>query len=133
MVTRGKNKSQIKVMTGNAAAAYGAMLCRPEVVCSYPITPQTEVVEQMSRFHADGILDAEMVEAEGENSAMNIVAAASVAGAMKLLDKRVIDRKERIVCELTGTGLKSIKEYEKIVSKAYLVDPNLGSLEKVLK
>ncbi len=73
-------KGEIKVITGNAAAAYGAMLCRPDVVASYPITPQTEVVEQLSRFHADGILDAEVVEVEGENSAMNIVAAAIIAG-----------------------------------------------------
>ena len=73
-------KGEVKVITGNAAAAYGAMLCRPDVVASYPITPQTEVVEQLSRFHADGILDAEMVEVEGENSAMNIVAAATIAG-----------------------------------------------------
>ena len=71
---------ELKVITGNSAAAYGAMLCRPDVVASYPITPQTEVVEQLSRFHADGILDAEMVEVEGENSAMNIVAAATLAG-----------------------------------------------------
>jgi pyruvate/2-oxoacid:ferredoxin oxidoreductase alpha subunit len=70
-----------KVITGNSSAAYGAMLCRPEVVALYPITPQTEVVEEMSRFHAEGHLDAEMVEVEGENSAMNIITAASVAGA----------------------------------------------------
>ena len=63
------------------AAAYGAMLCRPEIVALYPITPQTEVVEEMSRFQAEGLLDAEMVEVEGENSAMNIITAASVAGA----------------------------------------------------
>jgi len=37
-------------------------------------------VEQLSRFHADGILDAEMIEVEGENSAMNAVAAATLAG-----------------------------------------------------
>jgi len=73
-------KGEVKVITGNAAAAYGAMLCRPDVVASYPITPQSEVVEQLSSFHADGILDAEMVEVEGENSAMNIVAAATLAG-----------------------------------------------------
>jgi pyruvate ferredoxin oxidoreductase alpha subunit len=74
-------KGQVRVMTGNAVAAYAAQLCRPEVVASYPITPQSEVVEQLSAFHADGTLDAEMVEVEGENSAMNIVCAASVAGA----------------------------------------------------
>lgn len=73
-------KGEVKVITGNAAAAYGAMLCRPDVVTSYPVTPQTEVGEQLSRFHADGILDAEMVEVEGESSSMNIVAAATIAG-----------------------------------------------------
>ena len=70
-------KGQVRVITGNAAAAYGAMLCRPDVATSYPITPMSEVAEQLSSFHADGILDAEMVEVEGENSAMNVVAAAS--------------------------------------------------------
>ncbi len=73
-------KSQVRVITGNGAAAYAAMLCRPDVVTSYPITPMSEVAEQLSAFHADGILDAEMVEVEGENSAMNVVAAASASG-----------------------------------------------------
>jgi len=71
----------MKTITGNAAAAYGVMLCRPDVVALYPITPQTEVVEQLSKFYADGLLDAEMVEVEGENTAMNVVAAAAMAGA----------------------------------------------------
>ncbi len=47
-----------RVMTGNAGAAYAALLCRPEVIASYPITPQSEVVEQLSAFKADGILEA---------------------------------------------------------------------------
>lgn len=72
---------QIKVITGNAAAAYATMLCRPDVVTSYPITPMSEVAEQLSTFRADGLMDAEMVEVEGENSAMNVVAAASLTGA----------------------------------------------------
>ena len=74
-------KGQVKVITGNAVGAYGAMLCRPEVVAAYPITPQSELAEQLAQFKADGILDAEYVEVEGENSAMNVVLAASVAGA----------------------------------------------------
>jgi pyruvate ferredoxin oxidoreductase alpha subunit len=74
-------KGQVRVITGNAVAAYGAMLCRPEVVAAYPITPQSELAEQLAQFRADGILDAEYVEVEGENSAMNVVLAASIAGA----------------------------------------------------
>lgn len=73
-------KGKVRVITGNAAAAYGAMLCRPDVATSYPITPMSEVAEQLSAFRAQGIMDTEMVEVEGENSAMNVVAGASLAG-----------------------------------------------------
>jgi pyruvate ferredoxin oxidoreductase alpha subunit len=74
-------KGQVRVITGNAVAAYGAMLCRPEVVAAYPITPQSELAEQLAQFVSNGVLDAEYVEVEGENSAMNVVLGASVAGA----------------------------------------------------
>lgn len=73
-------KSQVKVLDGNRSAAWGVLLCRPDVVALYPITPQTQIVEQLSQFHADGLLDAEMVEVEGENSAMSAVMGACVAG-----------------------------------------------------
>jgi pyruvate ferredoxin oxidoreductase alpha subunit len=74
-------KGKISVMMGNVVAANVAKLCRPEVVSLYPITPQSEVAETMSGFVADGSLDAEIVEVEGENSAMNVCRAASLAGA----------------------------------------------------
>jgi pyruvate ferredoxin oxidoreductase alpha subunit len=74
-------KGKVSVMTGNVVAANAARLCRPEVVACYPITPQSEVAESISGFVADGQLDAEIVEVEGENSAMNVCRAASLAGA----------------------------------------------------
>ncbi|MCP4021770.1 MAG: pyruvate synthase subunit PorA [Desulfobacteraceae bacterium] len=80
MNTKAKERSQIKVITGNAAAAIGAKLARPDVVAAYPITPQTEVIEQISSFHASGEMDCELITVEGENSAMNAVMAASLAG-----------------------------------------------------
>jgi pyruvate ferredoxin oxidoreductase alpha subunit len=73
-------KQETRVMTGNSCSAYAVRLCRPDVVALYPITPQSEVVEQLTRFKADGQLAAEMIEVEGENSAMNSVTAASIAG-----------------------------------------------------
>ena len=80
MDTKVKPKSQIQVITGNAAAAIGAKLVRPDVVAAYPITPQTEIIEQISQFHANGEMDCELITVEGENSAMNAVMAASLAG-----------------------------------------------------
>lgn len=74
-------KQETRVITGNACSAYAVRLCRPDVIALYPITPQTEVVEQLSRFKADGQLEAELIEVEGENSAMNAVTAACSAGA----------------------------------------------------
>jgi pyruvate ferredoxin oxidoreductase alpha subunit len=74
-------KGKISVMMGNVVAANVAKMCRPEVVSLYPITPQSEVAETISGFVADGSLNAEIVEVEGENSAMNVVLAASMAGA----------------------------------------------------
>jgi pyruvate/2-oxoacid:ferredoxin oxidoreductase alpha subunit len=71
---------QTKVITGNAAAAYAALLCRPDVVAAYPITPQSELIEQLAKFHADGVLQCQYVTVEGENSAQNVVCAASMAG-----------------------------------------------------
>lgn len=73
--------NRIEVMNGNKAAATAAMLCRPDVVAAYPITPQTPVVEYLTQFHADGILNAEMSEVESELSAMSVLTGASLAGA----------------------------------------------------
>lgn len=70
----------IKVLTGNKAAAHGVRLSRPDVVALYPITPQTAVAEELARFKAEGQLDAELVEVEGEHSSMSIITGACTAG-----------------------------------------------------
>ena len=40
------------LLTGNHAAAYGAMLAKSEVISAYPITPQTMIVELLSELTA---------------------------------------------------------------------------------
>jgi pyruvate ferredoxin oxidoreductase alpha subunit len=80
MLMTAQPNSEIKAITGNAAAAYAVLRCRPDVVAAYPITPQSELVEQLAKFHADGILDCEYVAVEGENSAQNVACAAIMAG-----------------------------------------------------
>ena len=70
----------IKVITGNEAAAYGAMLSRPDVVCAYPITPQSRIPEQISEFHAQGLLKGIFVNAESEIGALGYVIGASAGG-----------------------------------------------------
>ncbi|TET23675.1 MAG: pyruvate ferredoxin oxidoreductase, partial [Candidatus Stahlbacteria bacterium] len=70
-----------KVMMGNHALSWGALLSRAEVIAAYPITPQTEVVELLSNMCADGSLKAEFIKVESEHSAMAASMGASAAGA----------------------------------------------------
>jgi pyruvate/2-oxoacid:ferredoxin oxidoreductase alpha subunit len=70
-----------KVITGNHAVSYGALLSRVEVIAAYPITPQTQVVELLSEFCAEGKLKAKFVKVESEHSAMATCIGASAAGA----------------------------------------------------
>jgi pyruvate/2-oxoacid:ferredoxin oxidoreductase alpha subunit len=70
-----------KVMVGNHAVSWGARLARVEVISAYPITPQTQVVEELSEMCADGRLAARFIKVESEHSAMAACVGASAAGA----------------------------------------------------
>lgn len=69
-----------KVIIGNHAASYGAMLSRVEVIAAYPITPQTQIVEFLSELCASGRLNARYMEVESEHSAMASLIGAASAG-----------------------------------------------------
>jgi len=69
-----------KVVTGNYAAAYGAMRARVKTVAAYPITPQTFIVEHLSEFINNGELDCAYMEVESEHSAMSACVSASATG-----------------------------------------------------
>jgi pyruvate ferredoxin oxidoreductase alpha subunit len=70
-----------KVMVGNHAVSWGVRLARCEVVSAYPITPQTQIVEELSEMCAGGSLDARFINVESEHSAMAACIGASAAGA----------------------------------------------------
>lgn len=70
-----------KALMGNLAASYGAKLCRVQVIPAYPITPQTQIVEELSQIVADGELEADFIKVESEHSAMAAAVGASLAGA----------------------------------------------------
>ncbi len=70
-----------KVIMGNHAVSYGALVSRAQVIAAYPITPQTQVVEILSEFCADGLMDAKFIKVESEHSAMAACIGASAAGA----------------------------------------------------
>ncbi len=69
------------VMTGNEAAATAAKLARVQVIAAYPITPQSPVVETLSKWVETGELPAEFVAVESEHSALTVCIGASTVGA----------------------------------------------------
>ena len=70
-----------KVVTGNHAVSFASKIARAQVVAAYPITPQTQVVERISKFVADGEMDAIFIKVESEHSALAAAIGASAAGA----------------------------------------------------
>jgi pyruvate ferredoxin oxidoreductase alpha subunit len=57
-------------------------LCRPEVICAYPISPQTHIVEGLSAIVKSGRLArCEFVNVESEFAAMSVAIGASATGA----------------------------------------------------
>ncbi len=70
-----------KVLVGNHAVSWGAQLSRVEVISAYPITPQTQVVEELSEMCASGRLNARFIEVESEHSAMAACIGAAAVGA----------------------------------------------------
>lgn len=71
--------------------------------------------------------------ASREGLFVEVSSAPSVAGVLKLINMGIIGKGETVVCELTGTGLKSHAEYAKMARPAYEIEPNLDSLLKIMK
>jgi pyruvate ferredoxin oxidoreductase alpha subunit len=72
----------LKQTEGSHAMAETIALCRPEVVCAYPITPQTHIVEGLGEMVRDGHLrNCEFINVESEFAALSVAIGASAAGA----------------------------------------------------
>jgi len=55
-------------------------MARAEVVSAYPITPQTQVIEEISRFIDEGEMDCEYIPVESEHSAMAAMIGSAAMG-----------------------------------------------------
>ena len=72
----------LKQLEGSQGVAQAVALCRPNIVCAYPISPQTHIVEALGRLvRAGKIEDCEYLNVESEFGAMSVAIGASAAGA----------------------------------------------------
>jgi pyruvate ferredoxin oxidoreductase alpha subunit len=68
------------LLTGNKAAAWGARLARADYIPAFPITPQTEIIETLSKWIDAGEMEARMVTLESEHSMITAAGAAASTG-----------------------------------------------------
>ncbi|MEZ7890639.1 MAG: transketolase C-terminal domain-containing protein [Candidatus Wallbacteria bacterium] len=70
-----------KFIEGSMAVAEAVNLCQPAVISAYPITPQTHIVEDLSKMAADGEFKGQFVNVESEFAAASVVLGAQATGA----------------------------------------------------
>ncbi len=72
----------LRQVEGSRAVAEAVAACRPDVVCAYPISPQTHIVEALSQLVKCGELSpCEYVNVESEFAAMSVAIGSSATGA----------------------------------------------------
>ena len=71
----------LKQLEGSQGVAQAVALCRPDVVCAYPISPQTHIVENLGLLCRKGVLqNCEYINVESEFAALSVAIGASIAG-----------------------------------------------------
>jgi pyruvate ferredoxin oxidoreductase alpha subunit len=68
------------LITGNAAAAWGARLAGVEYVPAFPITPQTEIIETLAQWIDAGEFPCRLVTLESEHAMLTAAGAAAATG-----------------------------------------------------
>lgn len=72
----------LKQLEGSHAVAEAVALCRPEVICAYPISPQTHIVEHCGALVREGKMGAcEYMNVESEFAALSACIGSSACGA----------------------------------------------------
>lgn len=68
-------------LEGSQAVARAIALCRPEVVCAYPITPQTHIVEGVGELVRNGQLEnCQYLNVESEMAAISVAIGSEATG-----------------------------------------------------
>jgi pyruvate ferredoxin oxidoreductase alpha subunit len=68
------------LLTGNAAAAWGARLAGVDYVPAFPITPQTEIIETLANWIDNDEMPGRLVTLESEHSMITAAGAAAATG-----------------------------------------------------
>jgi len=94
--------SRAELLTGNEAAARAVRLSKPQVIPTYPITPQSPMLESIARDVETGLLKAEFVNMESDYAAMAAAVGvhAETSGRARQQALRALETAAQAVAEL---------------------------------
>src|SRR5512147_1194384 len=81
-IRKGAIRTMRAQIEGSQAVAEAVVTCRPDVIAAYPISPQTHIVERLSRMVKQGeVARCQYLNVESEFAALSVLIGASAAGA----------------------------------------------------
>ncbi len=118
-----KTEKASLLVKGNEAIALGAMAAGCECYFAYPITPQSEIPEMLSRILVEA--GGEFVQAESEIAAANMLLGATACGkrAMTSSSSPGISLKQEAISYMAGSQLPAV------IVNVCRGGPGLGSID----
>ena len=110
----------LMMISGNDATGFGAVVAGCRFLASYPITPQSEVMEYLSRELPK--FGGTMIQGEDELASITMAIGASYAGVKSL----TASSGPGIALKLEALGLASIAEIPLVVLNVQRVGPSTG-------
>src|SRR3989338_4332920 len=74
------HQGETELLTGNKAAAYGALISKVRCAPFFPITQQTEIMEAFAEWKASGVYTGEYRELESEHSVLSAAIGSALVG-----------------------------------------------------
>jgi threonine synthase len=81
----------------------------------------------------DEVLEAQKLLAMTEGIFAEPSSAAVIAGLKKMTDNHEIGKREKVVCIITGNGLKDLSTATKIAGKPSVITPSIEELDMVIR
>ena len=104
----------LKQIEGSQGVAEAVALCRPQVVCAYPITPQTHIVEGVGAMVKAGTLEnCDFINVESEFAALSVAIGSSAVGA------RTYSKDFELEADSLGTVIAFRSGYQPLVGAQF--------------
>ena len=118
-------KKDLRLMKGNEALAEAAILAGVDAYFGYPITPQSEIIEYLMREDPAGRTGMQVLQAESEIAAINMVYGAAGCGKRALTSSS----SPGISLKMEGISYLAGAELPCVIVNVVRAGPGLGTIQ----